>query len=99
VILSHVQASDTVAYIRTVCSEQAVRLRDVVQVSLNAFAFEASDDIIEGGGRYIQPGSFTVSVEQHTAKLVFRGDPLEVADWHALRKGEIVCGPLNSTLY
>lgn len=70
-----------------------------MQLNLDAFAFEASDDVIEEGGRYIQPGTFTVSVEEHTAKLVFLGDALKTEDWHMLRKGEIVCGPLTSTLY
>lgn len=70
-----------------------------MQLSLDAFAFEASDDVIEGGGRYVQPGTFTLNVEEHTAKLVFIGDSLKTEDWHMLRQGEIVCGPLTSSMY
>lgn len=70
-----------------------------MQLSMEAFAFEASDDVIEGGGRCVQPGTFTLNVEEHTLKLVFVGDSLKTEDWHMLRQGEMVYGPLTSTLY
>lgn len=72
---------------------------NAMQLPLDAFAFEASDDIIEEGGRFVQPGTFTVSVDDQVAKLVFIGDSLKTSDWHMLRKGEIAYGPLSSTLY
>jgi hypothetical protein len=70
-----------------------------LQLDLDAFAFEASSDVIDGGGRFVQPGLFTVCIEEHSARLVFEGDPLRTQDWHVIRAREIVCGPLTADLY
>lgn len=48
---------------------------------MDDFAFEASDDVIDGGGRFVQPGSFTVFVEDLSFKLIFAGDPLLENEW------------------
>lgn len=53
---------------------------------MDDFAFEASDDVIDGGGRFVQPGTFTVFVEDASFKLTFAGDPLLEADWLKLDK-------------
>jgi hypothetical protein len=40
-----------------------------------------------------------VCIEEHSARLVFEGDPLRTQDWHVIRAREIVCGPLTADLY
>lgn len=52
-----------------------------VQLDMDDFAFEASDDVIEDGGRFVQPGSFTIFVEDLSFKLTVAGDPLRQGDW------------------
>eukprot|EP00892_Ulva_mutabilis_P005303 jgi/Ulvmu1/3144/UM015_0184.1 len=55
-------------------------------LNMDDFAFEASDDVVNGGGRFVQPGSFTVVVEDVSFKLTFAGDPLLEGEWLQLDK-------------
>jgi hypothetical protein len=62
-------------------------------------AFEASDDIIDGGGRFVQPGVFTLQAEGLTQEVKLSGDPLEVKDWVVLRQGVFACQSVPDSLY
>lgn len=57
-----------------------------VQVTMETLAFEASGDIVDGGGRFVQPGTFTVRVEGLTGRLTLRGDALREDTFVALRR-------------
>ena len=71
----------------------------ILQVPLDALAFEASDDVIDGGGRYVQPGSFTLSVGNLTAQARLEGDPLKPADWVRIRSGTLAAAPIGPDMY
>lgn len=59
-----------------------------LQLNMDDFSFEASDDVVEDGGRFVQPGSFTIFVEDLSFKLTFAGDPLLQGDWLQLEQRE-----------
>ena len=60
-----------------------------VQVTQEELAFEAPDDIIDGGGRFVQPGTFTLSVGELSAQARLAGDALLESDWLPLRRGTL----------
>lgn len=62
-------------------------------------AFEASDDVIDGGGRFVQPGTFTIAVEGLTKQVCLKGDPLMAEDWVVLRKGAFAQQGMPDSLY
>lgn len=62
-------------------------------------AFEASDDIIDGGGRFVQPGTFTIAVEGLDRQVCLKGDPLMMDDWVALRRGAFAQQGTPDSLY
>jgi hypothetical protein len=74
-------------------------LRAWLQIDMEDLAFEASDDIIDGGGRFVQPGTFSVRVGDKTAKIVLRGDSLKTKDWITLRKGLFALGTITDDMY
>jgi hypothetical protein len=70
-----------------------------VQVTMEDLAFEASDDIVDGGGRFVQPGVFTLQVEGLTQEVELVGNPLKVEDWVVLRQGTFTSNSIPSLLY
>jgi hypothetical protein len=77
----------------------AVKLACDVQLDMDALGFEASDDIVEGGGRFVQPGVFKISVGDLSVQARLRGDPLKVEDWVPLRTGDLRAQSLTPQLY
>ena len=52
-----------------------------MQLLPDDFAFEASEDISDSPGRYVQPGLFTIVVGDQVLKVQVAGDPLLENEW------------------
>jgi hypothetical protein len=70
-----------------------------MQVTMEDLAFEASDDVIDGGGRFVQPGVFALEAEGLTTEVSLCGDPLKTEDWVALRRGTFQQKSIPDLLY
>jgi len=44
-------------------------------------AFDTNGDVLDVPGRVVQPGSFTLRVEERSAQVVLQGSTLDEADW------------------
>ena len=58
-----------------------------VQLRLEDLSFEASSDITDTEGRYVQPGLFTIAIGDQGVKVRLHGDPLKEGDWTRLDLG------------